>query len=78
MQAAEQAFAGLGQAHLAWQALEQRQAQPFLQRADLVGYRRGRHRQFLGGGLEAQLARSGFEGAQGGKRQVGEHSVLHG
>lgn len=78
MQAAEQPLAGLGQAHLAWQALEQRQAQPFLQRADLVGYRRGRHRQFLGGALETQLARSGFEGTQGGQGQVGEHRNLHG
>ena len=41
-------------AYLAWQALEQRHAQPGFQAANLVGHRRGRHRQLQGGRLEAQ------------------------
>ncbi|MNI09977.1 hypothetical protein D3C73_630670 [compost metagenome] len=56
MQALEQPFAAFGQAHLAWQALEQRHAEPALQGADLMGHRRRRHREFFGSSLEAQQA----------------------
>ncbi|MOA43922.1 hypothetical protein D3C78_1661340 [compost metagenome] len=73
MQALEQPFAAFGQAHLAWQALEQRHAEPALQGADLVGHRRRGNGQFFGGGLEAQQARGGFKGPQGGQRQRGKH-----
>ncbi|MNX90026.1 hypothetical protein D3C86_1220570 [compost metagenome] len=56
VQALEQPFAAFGQAHLAWQALEQWHAEPALQGADLVGHRRRGDGQFFGGGLEAQQA----------------------
>ena len=64
----DEALAGLGQAHLAGLALEQRLAQPFLQRLDLVadgavghvqlGRRLGEALQ-AGGGLEIM---HGFQG----------------
>ena len=56
MHTVKQPFAAFGQAHLAWQAFEERHAQPGFQGANLMRYRRGRHRQFLGRSLEAQQA----------------------
>ncbi|CRS16237.1 hypothetical protein PAERUG_P5_London_26_VIM_2_01_09_04663 [Pseudomonas aeruginosa] len=78
VQAAEQPFAAVGQAHFPWQALEQRNAEPGFQRTDLVGNRGWRYRKLLGGGLEARLAGRRFEGAQRGQRQGSEHWNLHG
>ncbi|MCY1463801.1 hypothetical protein D9M71_817500 [compost metagenome] len=73
VQAVEQAFAAVGQAHLAWQTLKQRHAKPGFQRADLMGDRSWGDRQLFGGRLEAQQARGGFEGAQCGQGQRGKH-----
>ena len=73
VQAAKQPFAALGEAHLPWQSFEQRHAKPVFQGADLMGNRCRRHREFFGGGFEAQQARGGFEGTQGGQRQRGKH-----
>ncbi|MNT00775.1 hypothetical protein D3C72_1352190 [compost metagenome] len=56
VQALEQPFAALGQAHLAWQAFEQRHAEPAFQGTDLMGHRRRGDGQFFGGGLETQQA----------------------
>ncbi|MCY1184668.1 hypothetical protein D9M73_253810 [compost metagenome] len=78
MEAAEQALAAIGKAHAARQAVEQWHPQPAFQAANLVRHRRGRHRQFLGGSLEAGQARGGLEGAQGGEGQAGKHGKLHG
>ena len=56
--------ARIGQLDRAGAAMEQRQAELLLQRADLMAERGGRHMQFVGGFGETQMPRDRLEGAQ--------------
>ena len=58
----------VGQRDLAARALEQAEAEPFLQQRHLIADRRLRHAEFARGGGEIFQPRGGFEHTDGGKR----------
>ena len=62
--ALQEPLAGLGQADAARRALEQRDAEPRLQRLDRLAERRGRDAEFGRGGAEAAALRDQQEGGQ--------------
>ena len=70
-------LAGLGQAHLARHAQEQRRADPLLEQLDLIADRRLGHAQLLAGTGEAAEPGRGLEGADGReRRQAGDGSDI--